>query len=179
MTPPRLIGRRFLGNGAFLGFERLHYVDSDGRHTARDVVRHPGAVAVVPVMGEDVFLILQDRIPVGERLLEIPAGKRDKTDEPLEVTAIRECEEEIGYRPGRLTSLGSIYTTPGFSDEQIWIFKGVDLKAVPPRPQGMEEEMSEIVRMSIRDALRMVDEGKIKDVKTVIGLHSLRRESRL
>ena len=171
-----LIGRRFLAGGAFLDFERLHYVDATGRHAAREVIRHPGAVAVVPIIGDDVILIAQDRIPVGMRLVEIPAGKRDKLDEPLELTAVRECEEEIGYRPGRLTPMGSIYTTPGFSDERIWLFKGEGLEPVAPRPQGVEEEEAEIVRMPIREALRRVDEGEIMDVKTVIGLHSVRRE---
>ncbi|NIA24645.1 MAG: NUDIX domain-containing protein [Gammaproteobacteria bacterium] len=116
--------------------------------------------------------------PIGKRLLEIPAGKRDEADEPLEVTAIRECEEEIGYRPGRLIPLGSLYTTPGFSDERIWLFRGEDLEPVPTRPQGPEEEMSQIVRLPIPEALRRVDAGEILDVKTVIGLHSLRREFR-
>ncbi|NOY55986.1 MAG: NUDIX hydrolase [Actinobacteria bacterium] len=178
MKSLRLIGRRFLAAGSFLDFERLHYAASDGRHAAREIVHHPGAVAVVPVLGDEVILIAQDRIPVGDRLLEIPAGKRDKTDEPLEVTAIRECEEEIGFRPRRLTPLGSFYTTPGFSDERIWLFKGEDLEAVPVRPQGPEEEMAEIVRLPISEALRRVDDGEILDVKTLIGLHSLRREFR-
>lgn len=178
MTPLRLIGRRFLAHGAFLDFERLHYTAFDGRHAAREVVHHPGAVAIVPVIGDEVILIAQERIPIGKRLLEIPAGKRDEADEPLEVTAIRECEEEIGYRPGRLIPLGSLYTTPGFSDERIWLFRGEDLEPVPTRPQGPEEEMSQIVRLPIPEALRRVDAGEILDVKTVIGLHSLRREFR-
>ncbi len=175
MTQLRLIGRRYLADGAFLHFERRHYMQ-DGRHAAREVVNHPGAVAVVPVLEDEVILIAQERIPVGRRLLEIPAGKRDKRDEPLEVTARRECEEEIGFRPRRLTLLGNIYTTPGFSDEDIWIFKGEDLEPVPIRPVGLEEEAAEIVRLPIREALRRVDAGEIKDVKTLIGLHALRRE---
>jgi ADP-ribose pyrophosphatase len=169
------LGKRFLPGGTFLEIERVHFL-VDGKNLMRVVVRHPGAVAVVPVIGEDVILIEQERMPVGERVLEIPAGKRDIEGESPEVTAIRECEEEVGWRPGRLTSLGSIYTTPGFSDERIWLFIGWDLEPVPTNPQGHEEEQAAVIRMPIADALRRVDERRIVDAKTVIGLQALRRE---
>jgi len=169
------LGKRFVQGGTFLAIERVHFL-VDGRHLLRIVVHHPGAVAVVPVIGDDVILIEQERVPVGDRLLEIPAGKRDIDGEPLEVTATRECEEEVGWRPGRLTSLGGIYTTPGFSDERIWLFIGWDLERVPARPQGHEEEHAAVVRMPIAEALRRVEEGTIVDAKTVIGLQALRRE---
>lgn len=142
----------------------------------RVIVHHPGAVAVVPIIGDDVVLIDQERMPAGRRLLEIPAGKRDVDGESLEATAVRECEEEIGWRPGRLTSLGSIYTTAGFSDERIWLFIGWDLEPVVAHPQGHEEEHATVVRMPIAEALRRVDERTIVDAKTVVGLQALRRE---
>jgi ADP-ribose pyrophosphatase len=169
------LGKRFVHGGTFLDIERVHYL-IEGQHLLRIVVHHPGAVAIVPVIDGDVILIEQERAPVGERLLEIPAGKRDVDGEPLEVTATRECEEEVGWRPGRLTSLGGIYTTPGFSDERIWLFIGWELEPVPVRPQGHEEEHATVVRMPIAEALRRVDEGRIVDAKTVIGLQALRRE---
>ncbi|MFZ0492179.1 MAG: NUDIX hydrolase [Acidimicrobiia bacterium] len=169
------LGKRFVSGGTFLAIERVHFL-VDGQHLLRIVVHHPGAVAVVPVIGDDVILIEQERAPLNARLLEIPAGKRDVDGEPVEVTAIRECEEEVGWRPGRLTSIGGIYTTPGFSDERIWLFIGWDLEAVPASPQGHEEEHATVVRMPIADALRRVDKGTIVDAKTVIGLQALRRE---
>lgn len=171
----RLIGKRFVPGGTFLNIERRHFVIGT-HHLVRVVVHHPGAVAVVPVVGDDVLLIEQYRAPLDRRLLEIPAGKRDQEGESAERTAARECEEEIGMRPGRLTPLGNVYTTPGFSDERIWLFLAEDLQPVQPRPQGVEEEGSSIVRMPIADALRRVDEGSIVDAKTVIGLQTLRRE---
>jgi ADP-ribose pyrophosphatase len=170
-----ILGRRFIPKGGFLRIERAHFT-IEGRHLLRVIVHHPGAVAIVPVIDGDVIMIEQDRIPAGVRLLEIPAGKRDVDGEAPEVTAVRECEEEIGFRPGRLTSVGSVFTTPGFSDERIWLFIGTDLQPVPPRPQGFEEEKATVVRIPIADALRRVDEGTIVDAKTVIGLQALRRE---
>lgn len=164
-----------MAGGTFLDIERRHLAVGS-RHLLRVVVHHPGAVAVVPIVGDDVILIEQYRAPLESRLLELPAGKRDREGEPAEKTAARECEEEIGMRPGKLTSLGSVYTTPGFSDERIWLFLAEDLEPVEARPQGVEEEQSSIVRMPIVEALRRVDEGSIVDAKTVIGLQALRRE---
>ena len=88
----------------------------------RVVVRHPGAVVVVPVDGDDVLLVRQFRAAVGDELLEVPAGKRDVDGEPPEETARRELEEEIGHRPGRLVKLAEFYNTPGFSDEYTHLF---------------------------------------------------------
>lgn len=176
MKPLRLLGRRFVADGSFLQMDRLHLISPQGSSVVRDVVRHPGAVAVVPIIDEDVILIEQERIPAGVRMLEIPAGKRDEAGESLETTATRECEEEIGFRPGRLVAIGSIFTTPGFSNERIWLFIGYDLVAVPARPQGIEEEDATVVRVSIREALQKVENGEIVDAKTVVGLRALGRE---
>ncbi len=151
-------------------------LNAEGRSSIRDVVRHTGAVAVVPLIGDEVILIEQERVAVGGRLLEIPAGKLDHPGEPPDATAVRECEEEIGYRPGRLRLVGSFFTTPGFTDEIIWLYLADRLEAVTANPQGLEEEEATVVRLTLDEALRRVENGTIRDAKTIIGLEAARRE---
>ena len=122
------------------------------------------------------MLISQHRVAVDENLLEIPAGKCDEPGESLRDTATRECEEEVGFRPGRLTHLQTFYTTPGFSDEVIHLFLAEQLEPVETRPAGIEEEQAEVVRLPIDEALRRVRGGDIRDAKTLIGLLALDKE---
>ncbi len=174
MTPPfhgfRIIGSRRLAVASFLEVERLHLRAPDGSAVARIAVRHPGAVAVVPVDGDDVLLIEQYRAPVGRLLLEIPAGKLDVPGEPPEPAARRELEEEIGRRTDTLEHLTTIATTPGFSDEVIHIFATDRLHPVPARPVGAEEAAARLVRMSMEEAVAKAHRGQITDAKTVVGL---------
>ena len=99
-----------------------------GTRSSREVVEHPGAVAVI-AMNEDGLIVLveQFRYPAGETLLEIPAGKLDPGESPVEC-ALREMVEETGYQPETLTLLSKIYTTPGFSNEVIYLFRGHNLQ---------------------------------------------------
>jgi ADP-ribose pyrophosphatase len=172
----QLLGERRVAGGSFLEVVRRHYLAPGGRSARREVVKHPGAVAVVPIIDGDVVLISQYRVAVGEDLLEIPAGKCDEPGESLRTTATRECEEEIGFRPGRITHLQTFYTTPGFSDEVLHLFLAEQLEAVQARPAGIEEEHAEVVRMPIAEALRRVRSGDIRDAKTLIGLLALEKE---
>jgi len=172
----RLLGERVVASGSFLELARRHYLGSGGRSARREIIRHPGAVAVVPVIDRDVVLISQHRVAVGQNMLEIPAGTRDQPGEDLEATAIRECEEEVGYRPRRLTLLHTFYTAPGFTDECIWLYLGEELEPLPAHPQGIEEEQAEVVRLPIGEALRKVRDGEIRDAKTLIGLLALEKE---
>lgn len=176
----RMLGRRRLAEGVFLRFSRTHYLGPDGRGLARDLVEHPGAVAVVPLFEGDVLLIRQYRSAVDSDLLEIPAGKLDVAGEDREETARRECEEEVGHRPGKLTYLHHFYTSPGFTDELIWLYEAEQLRPVGPRPTGAEEEAAEIVQLSLDEAIAMVERGTIRDAKTIIGLYAVaaRRSSR-
>ena len=169
----RLLGERFIAGGSFLRIARRHYLAAGRRSVRRDVINHPGAVAVVPLIDDDVVLISQHRVAVDQDLLEIPAGKRDEPGEDLETTAIRECEEEVGFRPRQLTFLLAFYTTPGFTDECIWLYLAEDLEPVEPRPQGVEEERARVVRLPVAEALRRVRSGEIRDAKTLIGLLAL------
>ncbi len=172
----RLLGRRFIAAGSFIEVSRRHYLSAGGRSARREIIHHPGAVAVVPVIDGHVVLISQHRVAVEEDLLEIPAGKLDKPGEDPLATAVRECEEEVGLRPKRLTLLHTFYTTPGFTDECIWLYLAEELERVESRPQGIEEELAEVVRLPVAEALRRVRDGEIRDAKTLIGLLALEKE---
>lgn len=144
------------------------------REIELDIVRHPGAAAVVPfTAAREVVLIRQFRHAAGGMLLEVPAGKLDPGESP-EACAARELEEEAGQRPGRLEKLGWIWTTPGFSDEKIHLFSAFDLEPVPRRTQI--DEYIEVVRMDLREALELIWRGDLNDAKSVIALlHAARR----
>jgi ADP-ribose pyrophosphatase len=150
----------------------------DGREVELDIVRHPGAAAVVPfVTPDEVVLIRQHRHAAGGTLLEVPAGKLD-AGEPPELCAARELEEEAGFRAGRLERLGWIFTTPGFTDERIFLFAAFDLQPVPLRPD--DDELIEPLRVPLREALELVWRGELTDAKSALALiHAARRVGKL
>ena len=140
----------------------------NGRMVELDIVRHPGASAVVPFVSVDeVLLIRQFRHAAGGSILEVPAGKLDPGDTP-EACAARELEEEAGRRPGRLEKLGSIFTTPGFTDEVIHLFAAFDLEPVPTRHE--HDEVIELVPMRLSHALDLVWQGTLRDAKSALAL---------
>ncbi len=145
----------------------------DGTEFQRDVVRHPGAVSVVPLREDGtVVLVRQYRAAVDAMVLEIPAGKRDVAGEPPEVTAGRELAEEVGLTAGRLELLSTFHNSIGFSDELSHVFLAQDLTEVPTDRQGVEEAYLEVLEMPLDEAVAMVRAGGITDAKTVIGLLS-------
>jgi len=170
MSGFRTLGSRTIAEEAFLRLDRATVLTPDGVPIKRVVVAHPGAVAVVPIIGDDVIMIEQHRAPVGRPLVEIPAGKLDIPGEDRRETAERELEEEIGFTPGRLVHLIDLLTTPGFSDECITIYLATDLRPVPPRPIGAEEHHARLIRMRLDEAVEHVRTGVITDAKTVAGL---------
>ena len=140
----------------------------NGHTTTLEVIRHPGASAVVPfVDGETVLLVRQYRHAAGGYLLEIPAGKLDPGEAP-EACALRETEEETGYRAGRLERLGAILTTPGFTDEVIHLFAGYDLVATQSALEA-DEDLT-VIRLPFAEAVAMVERGEIQDAKTMSAL---------
>lgn len=170
MTGFRLVGRRTIARLAFLRVDRLHYLDPNGAPLVRAAVHHPGAVAVVPVENGNVILIEQFRAPLGEPLLEIPAGKRDVFGEDPAATAIRELEEEVGRTAGRLELLTELATTPGFTDERIAIYLATGLAEVPAQPVGAEESHAVVHTMPLDAAVDLVTDGIIVDAKSVAGI---------
>lgn len=140
----------------------------NGGVTELEVIRHPGASAMVPLTDDgQVLLVRQYRYATGGWLLEVPAGKLDP-GEPPEVCAPREMEEEVGYRPGELISLGWIWTTPGFTDEKIWLYLGRDL--VAGRQDLQNDEVLSVEKIPLTEAVAKVHAGEICDSKSVCAL---------
>lgn len=140
----------------------------DGRQTEREVVEHPGAVAVVALTeDEEVLLVSQFRYPVGEILLEVPAGKLEPGEDPLE-SAKRELAEETGFMANSWELLSVFYTTPGFSNEIMYLYLARDLS--PDKKQADDDEFIELQQMPLKDAVSKALSGHFKDAKTIAGI---------
>ena len=140
----------------------------DGRQITREVIHHPGAVAIIPIDSDDnVLLVRQYRYPVGLELLEIPAGVIEAGEAP-DQTAQRELQEEIGYASRNLRALGGIYSSPGFCDEMLYIYLARDL--VESRLPGDEDEDITLERVPMSGVDRLIRLGEIQDAKSVAGL---------
>lgn len=140
----------------------------DGRRTTLDLIRHPGASAVVPFLSNDeVLLIRQYRYAAGGYIYEVPAGKLDPGEDPL-ACASRELEEETGWRAGRLEPLGSILTTPGFTDERIHLFAAFEMTAGQTNLD--DDELIELVPMRLEKALDLIWTDALPDAKSGLAL---------
>lgn len=143
----------------------------DGARFTRDIVRHPGAVAVVPVTERNtVLLVRQYRGAVDRELLEIPAGTRDVEGERPETTAGRELEEEVGVRAGSIRLLGTVLNSPGFCDEETLLYLAQQLEPVEPDRHGEEERYLEVVEVALAEVDAMMVSGALVDAQTVLGL---------
>ena len=141
----------------------------NGNTISLELIRHPGAAAVVPVDGEgNVILVRQYRHATGSWLLEVPAGKLDHPGESPEDCALREVEEETGHRAGRLVPLGWIWTTPGFTNEKIWLFLAREL--TPARSNLQADEVLTVETLPLAEAVRRAASGEIVDGKSVCAL---------
>jgi ADP-ribose pyrophosphatase len=139
-----------------------------------EIIRHPGAAAVVPLHPDrSVTLIRQYRYAAGGFIIEVPAGKIDGGESP-ESCAFREVVEEAGLKPSRLHPLGWIFTTPGFTDEKIHLFAATELV---PAPQALEpDEVIEVMRVPLDEALRLAASGGIRDGKSLCTLYRAAQE---
>ncbi len=170
----RVVGERVVYAGHVISVAVATVEAPDGSHFERDVVHHPGAVAVVAVRDDHAILVRQYRAAVDGWLLELPAGKRDVADEELELTAQRELNEEVGLRAGSLELLARFHNSPGFSDELLFVYLATDLSEVPMHRDGVEEHAMTIERVPLSEVPLLIASGELRDAKTIIGLNLAR-----
>lgn len=163
-----IIGSRTVWRGSFLSAEDLAVRLPNGRVAQRDVIRHPGAVAVIALTDEGkIVLVHQYRTPIEQVTLEIPAGKLDPGEDPADAAA-RELVEETGYVAARMAYLGPIAMAPGYSDEIIHIYMAMGLHFVGARPD--EDEFVQVDLVDLDEMVDRVLDGKVTDAKTVVGV---------
>jgi len=169
----KTLGVEQIYKGYIISLEKIAIELPDGQVSNRDVVRHPGASMVIPVLDDGrIIMVRQYRKALEKESLEMPAGKLDAGEEPL-VCAKRELEEETGYTAERYEHIISIETAPGFSDERIHIFIAKGLKAGKMNLDSDEFIENEVY--SIDELINMVLYGKISDAKSIIGIFMAQR----
>jgi 8-oxo-dGDP phosphatase len=170
----RVLASETVFEGPIFSLHRDTVAMPGGGDSVRDVVRHPGAVAIVALDDDDhVLLLRQYRHPVGRYLWELPAGLRDADGEPPLETAKRELAEEAELAAGRWSLLTTHFSSPGFSDEMVLVYLAEELRTAQ-RPEGFVVEHEELdmtlERMPLADAVQRVFDGDIRNASTVIGL---------
>lgn len=141
----------------------------NGNVSKREIVKHPGAVAVMALTEEEkIVLVRQFRKALEKTILEIPAGKLEKGEEPLD-SAHRELEEETGYQARKLEKVVSFYTSPGFADEEIHLYWATGLEKGAFNPD--EDEFVELVELSLDECFKRIETGDICDAKTIFAIY--------
>lgn len=170
--PERTVSSRRAFSGRLLSLRVDEVELESGRRATREVVEHPGAVAVLAWDGERLAAVRQWRQAAGAELLEIPAGTLEPGESPL-ITAQRELAEECGLTAARWEEGPRFYTAPGFSTELLTLFLATDLHAVDVPPP--EDEALERSWLTLADALAAIDDGRIRDAKSLVGILWLAR----
>ena len=164
----RVLATRRVYEGKVLSLDVDEVEEPGGVRAVREVVRHPGSVAVLPVHDDGrIVLVRQYRYPVDAAVWELPAGRLDP-GESAEQAARRELEEEVGLRPRRLEALTVFYTTPGFCDETMHLFRATGLASVAARPEA--DERIEAATFTLSEARGMIERGEIREGKTLVAL---------
>lgn len=175
MKPPVLVSRTPMFSGPVFEVERDRVRFDDGREVNLDIVRHRASVVLIPMPSAgEVILVRQYRHAIARWIWELPAGTSDPGEAP-EAAAARECHEEIGMAPGRLTNLGTLFPTPGFCDEAMTFYLAEDLREPGHAAEQDEDEQLEPKVFSLSDVEGMARRGELADMKTICGLELLRR----
>jgi ADP-ribose pyrophosphatase len=161
---------RVVLQGSRFNVHELELQGTDGKQYVREVIRHPGAVVLLPLIDRDTVVLIENYRPsVGQTLLELPAGTREM-DEPVEVTAARELMEETGYVAERLIKLHEFYSAPGICDELMHLFMAEGLTEGQHQREATERIENRIVTRS--EVVTMIADGIIRDAKTLVGLYA-------
>ena len=164
----KILNSELVYKGKTLNFKIDKIILPNGREAKREIVEHPGSVAILPLIGKNKFLFVkQFRQPVKKILLEIPAG-RIEAGENTKECAIRELAEETGHTTDNLKKLASVYLAPGYSSEIIHIFLAQNLKKSEAKPD--EDELIQNMILGKKDVLNKILSGKINDSKTIIAI---------
>lgn len=164
----KTVSSKSVYNGNIINVELMTVTLPDGSQATRDIVRHPGASAVIALNEKgEMYMVRQFRKPLEAESLEIPAGKLDHGEDPLEC-ARRELKEETGLSAGRLKHIVSIHSTPGFSDEVLHLYAALNLFEGDSCADA--DEFISTERYSVPQLLDMILDGRITDAKTIIGV---------
>ncbi|TAM77564.1 MAG: NUDIX hydrolase [Chloroflexota bacterium] len=173
------IARRVVHAGRYIRFEVDTIRDPDGGVHEREIVDHPGAVAILPLDGDDLLMVRQYRTAAGRILLEIPAGTLDRradgSIEPPEEAGPRELGEETGFVAATWRRLGSFWTAPGFASERMTLYLATELSPLPDYRGPEPDERLDLVRLPWVEALGRAERGEIEDAKSLVGLFWLAR----
>lgn len=165
---PRVLSSETVYRGRLFNVELDRLEMDGGVTTVRETLRHPGAVCMIPVLDDGrLLLVTQYRHPAGRRLLELPAGTLERGEQPA-AAAVRELQEEVGYRPSSSEAIGGFFVAPGYTSEYIHLFACTGL--VPSRLPGDEDEDIEVATLTLDEAVACVESGEICDAKSVIGI---------
>lgn len=155
-----------LFKGRMISVERDTVLLPNGLQSSREVVRHPGAVGIIALKNQQLLLVRQYRYAIAQEILEIPAGKLDPQESPIDC-AVRELREETGYR-GTMEHISTFYSTPGFSDEVMHLFLARDLIWDPLTPD--DDEFIEVERIPWDEAVHRAQQNGFNDAKTILGI---------
>lgn len=159
---------RVLLRGNRFDVNAMELIGSDGKTYVREVVRHQGAVVLLPLLDADTIVMIENQRPtIGQVLLELPAGTREPGEDAI-VTADRELIEETGYRAGSLEEIQTFYSAPGICDERMHLFVARDLVEGDAAREAVEQIENRIVTRGQVET--MIDDGVIQDAKTLVGL---------
>lgn len=160
-----ILNKKLVYRGDFLELYNIDVKLPDGKKHSRDIIKHPGAAAIIAFLDEEsIILVEQFRLSLNRNLLEIPAGKLENKEDPREC-ALRELEEETGYKANSIEYIGKIATAPGFCDEIIYLYKAKDL--VKGKKNEDEDEFTNVKVYKLNEIKEMVKSGEIIDAKTV------------
>lgn len=169
----RTIGTTPIFSGKVIKVQVDEVALPNGATSKRELVKHPGAVAVIAVTNEGkIVLVEQYRKAMEKTLVEIPAGKLEPGEAP-EMTAVRELEEETGYICDEIKLIASFYTSPGFADEIVYLYEATGLKQKEDKAALDEDEFVELMEITLEEALQLIEEQRIHDAKTIMAVQYL------